>query len=109
MRRSDHFPDLDSERAPRTRHSGAASAESTAPLYPAGRMVKNKKTGTIKTASTKRRRKVFTANDEGGFRPPWFVGAAEGEGGGCHASAIAITHMWAHRARENSSRLVVLR
>jgi hypothetical protein len=65
MRRPDHFPDLDSERAPRTRHSGAASAESTAPLYSAGRMVKNKKTGRIKTASTaKRRRKVFTANDE---------------------------------------------
>ena len=30
----------------------------------------------------------------------------EGEGGGCcHASAIAVTHIRAHRARENSTRL----
>ena len=33
-------------------------------------------------------------------------GAAEGEGGRCCcASAIAIAHMRAHRARENSTRL----
>jgi len=31
--------------------------------------------------------------------------AAEGEGGCCCASAIAIAHMRAHRARENSTRL----
>jgi hypothetical protein len=31
--------------------------------------------------------------------------AAGGEEGGCCASAIAIAHMRAHRARENSTRL----
>ena len=33
------------------------------------------------------------------------AGAAEGEGGCCCASAIAIAHMQAHRARGHSTRL----